>query len=72
MPAHLEQQSLSDHDKGILAQLPEWLLKAKFAKREGVAFELCVDESLPEKWRLLGDLQLVQQVRRLSTLKSFC
>jgi len=49
MPAHLAQRDLSDHDNDILVQLQGWLLKAKFAKRDNAEFELCVDESLPEK-----------------------
>ncbi len=65
MPAHLAQRDLSDHDNDILVQLQGWLLKAKFAKRDNAEFELCVDESLPEKWILLGKMHLVQDVRRL-------
>lgn len=65
MPAHLAQQELSDHDNDILVQLQNWLLKAKFAKRDNAEFELCVDESLPAKWIMIGKMQLVQDVRRL-------
>ncbi len=49
MPAHLAQQDLSDKNNDILIQLKNWLLKAKFAKPDKTEFELCVDESLPEK-----------------------
>jgi len=63
MPAHLEQQILSDYDKNILEQPQDWLSKAKFAKQGHTEFELCVDDGLPEIWRQLGQMQLVQQVR---------
>ncbi len=63
MLAHLKQRSLSDDDKNILEHLQDWLLKAKFAKQGNTEFELCVDDDLPEIWRQLGKMQLVQRVR---------
>ncbi len=65
MPAHLEQRSLSDYDKNILEHLQDWLSKAKFAKQGHTEFELCVDDGLPEIWRQLGKMHLVQRVRYL-------
>lgn len=64
MPAHLEQQKLSEYDKNILEQLQNWLLEAKFEKQPNTEFELCKDDGLSEKWRLLGRMQLVQNVRQ--------
>ena len=40
------------------------MLKAKFAKLDKTEFELCVNKSLSEKWKLLEKMHLIQDIRR--------
>lgn len=58
--SHLTQQELSGKDKAIIEELMDWLSGATFKKEND--FELCVDDSLSEKWRLLKDMEIVQKV----------
>lgn len=62
--SHLTQQELSGKDQTILAGLVNWLRGATFRKNQTTDdFELCIDSGLPEKWRLLEDMDLVQKVQ---------
>ena len=61
---HLTQEKLGDKDKTILAGFVEWLAGATFRKKKTTDdFELCVDSELPEKWKLLEDMDLVKKVQ---------
>ena len=58
---HLAQPNLKGDDEAILAGLAEWLHTARFEER-GDEWELCTDEELPEKWKLLEKMDLAQKV----------
>ena len=59
---HLKRQDLSPNDKTTLAGLTDWLSTATFKRQSDGEFELCVDEDLPQKWKLLEKMDLVQKV----------
>lgn len=60
--SHLAQPPLAGNDEATLAALKEWLSKARFEKQEGDEYQLCVDEELPKKWKLLKTMDLAQKV----------
>lgn len=59
--SHLSQHPLSDNDKAILADLSEWLNSARFEKQiDTDEFEVCVDDELSKRWKLLEQMDLVK------------
>jgi len=60
--SHLAQPDLSGDDEATLTGLKKWLSNAKFEKQQGDEWELCVDDELPEKWKLLKEMNLAQKV----------
>ncbi len=58
---HLTQRKLEGDDEGILTDLIEWLRGARF-EEQGDEWELCTDEELPEKLKLLKKMDLAQKV----------
>ncbi len=61
---HLKQEKLESEDQEILTGIEDWVSKAKFEKKNADDFELCVDNGLSDKWKLLKDMDLIKKVRQ--------
>ena len=61
--SHLSQSPLEGNDEAILATLSTWLSTARFEK-QGPGWELCMDEELPEKSKMLPNMNLSERVCR--------